>query len=187
MSTKYVKFTDQDLVWRACQGELSACSRLITQYLPFIRRRATFYFLPGIEVEDMIQEGLLGLLKAIRLYDRTQGIFGAFVILCVSSAMSTMVKATLSSRQRPLLNYTSLEEALNLKDSSLGPEDRLIAAEQVAEWRGKIASCLSPFEQNVLKLYIYGHSYTEISKLLLSSYKAVDNALQRVRRKLRSA
>ena len=187
MATRCVNPSDQDLVLQACQGEVDAFSRLIARYLPFIRRQAAYYFLPGIEIEDVVQEGLLGLLKAIRLYDSTQGVFGAFANLCVSSAMATMVKSALSSRQRPLWDYAPLEEAVGLEDSSLGPEDRLIVAEQMAEWRGKISSRLSPFEQNVLKLYVSGHSYTEISELLVSSSKAVDNALQRVRRKLRSA
>lgn len=190
MVTGLLECKDEELVLRARQGGVEAFTQLVTRYLPMIRRRASRYALPGLEAEDVVQEGLLGLLKAIRLYDSSQGVFGAFAALCVSSSMATLAKSALSSRQRPLMDYSSLEDegrgAAVLWDKSVGPEEQLIVAEQVAELSRKITSLLSPFEQNVLKLYLSGHSYTEISQLLLSTTKAVDNALQRVRRKLRS-
>lgn len=190
MGTGLLGCNDEELVLRARQGEVEAFSQLVSRYLPMIRRRASRYPLPGLEAEDVVQEGLLGLLKAIRLYDSAQGTFGAFASLCVSSSMATLAKSALSSRQRPLMDYSSLEDDMDgtaLRDRSVGPEEQLIAAEQAAELNRKISSLLSPFEQNVLKLYLSGHSYTEISQLLSSTTKAVDNALQRVRRKLRSA
>ena len=180
----------RELVLLARQGDAEAVSRLVARYLPMIRRRASRYPLPGLEAEDVVQEGLLGLLKAIRLYDSTQGSFGAFAFLCVGSSLAALARSALSPRQRPLMDYSPLEEEQNgdaLWDSSCGPEERLIAAEQAAELQRKMESLLSPYERNVLKLYLSGHSYTEISQLLSSTTKAVDNALQRVRRKLRSA
>ena len=190
MGTGLLDQKDEDLVLRARQGEVEAFSRLVTRYLPMVRRRALRYPLPGLEAEDVVQEGLLGLLKAIRLYDPAQGAFGAFASLCVSSSMAALARSALSSRQRPLMDYSPLENSSGedtLQDRGISPEEQLIAAEQMAELNRKIASLLSPFEQNVLKLYLSGHSYTEIAQLLSSTSKAVDNALQRVRRKLRSA
>ena len=189
----YYQLKDEELVLLAADGDNTAVAELVTRYLPMIRKRASRYSLPGLEPEDLVQEGLLGLLKAIRLFDIMQGSFSAFASLCVSSSMASVAKSTLSLRNRPLVDYSSLqgssedEQCLSLRDMAIGPEEQLIIAEQVSELNLKITSLLSLFEQRVLKLYLGGHSYTEISQLLLSTTKAVDNALQRVRRKLRSA
>lgn len=179
--------TDEALVLAARAGDDSAVTELVARYLPMIRRRASRYFLPGMEGEDVIQEGLIGLLKAIRLYDKRQSSFPAFVSVCVSSTMATAAKAALSQKSRPLSDYSSLEELETIRqEQTISPEEEIIIAEQMEELGGKIHTLLSSFEQQALTLYLSGHSYLEISQLLRTTSKAVDNALQRVRRKLRS-
>lgn len=179
--------TDEALILSARKGDDAAVTELVARYLPMIRRRAARYFLPGMEAEDIVQEGLIGLLKAIRLYDGQQSAFPTFAYLCVGSTMAAAAKAALSQKSRPLSDYSTLEalEASTL-EQPISPEEEVIIAEQLAELDGKIRTRLSAFEQQALTLYLSGHSYTEISQLLLTPPKAVDNALQRVRRKLRS-
>lgn len=187
MTRALKNLTDEALILSARKGDDEAVTELVTRYLPMIRRRASRYFLPGMEAEDVIQEGLIGLLKAIRLYDGRQSAFPTFASLCVGSTMATAARAALSQKNQPLSDYSTLEE---LEGSSaerpMSPEEEVIIAEQLAELDGKIHTRLSGFEQKALTLYLSGHSYAEISQLLLTSPKAVDNALQRVRRKLRS-
>lgn len=188
MTRAVQNLTDEALVRSACGGDDPAVTELVTRYLPMIRRRASRYFLPGMEAEDVVQEGLIGLLKAIRLYDGSQSSFPVFASLCVGSTMATAAKAALSQKSRPLSDYSPLDELeTSPEEPSFSPEEEIIIAEQLDELNGKIQTLLSSFEQQVLTLYLSGHSYLEISQLLRTSSKAVDNALQRVRRKLRSA
>lgn len=186
--TRAVKnLTDEALVHAARAGDDAAVTELVARYLPMIRRRASRYFLPGMEGEDVVQEGLIGLLKAVRFYDAGQSSFASFASVCVSSTLATAAKAALSQKSRPLSDYSSLDELDGAqKEQTVGPEEEIIIAEQVEELGGKIHTLLSDFEQQALTLYLSGHSYQEISQLLRTTSKAVDNALQRVRRKLRS-
>ena len=187
MTKALENLTDEALILSARKGDESAVTELVARYLPMIRRRAARYFLPGMEAEDVVQEGLIGLLKAVRLYDPRQGPFAAFVSVCVASTMATAAKAALSQKSRPLSDYSPLEELDEVRrDPQVSPEEEIIIAEQMEELRGRIDTLLSGFEQRVLTLYLSGHSYSEISQLLRTTSKAVDNALQRVRRKLRS-
>ena len=180
--------TDEELVLSARAGEAPAVSELMARYLPMIRRRAARYFLPGMDAEDVVQEGLIGLLKAIRLYDGKQSAFSTFASVCVASNMATAAKAALSQKSRPLSDYSPLEELDEARGARpVSPEEEIIIAEQVGELRERMGTLLSGFERRVLTLYLSGHSYAEISQLLRTASKAVDNALQRVRRKLRSA
>lgn len=187
MTRALQNLTDEALILSAREGDDCAVTELVTRYLPMIRRRAARYFLPGMDAEDVVQEGLIGLLKAIRLYDGRQSAFPSFASICVASTMATAAKAALSQKSRPLSDYSPLEElAGSFAESLISPEEEIIIAEQVGELYGKLHAVLSSFEQRALTLYLSGHSYLEISQLLRTSPKAVDNALQRVRRKLRS-
>lgn len=187
MTRALQNLTDEALILSARAGDDSAVTELVARYLPMIRRRASRYFLPGLDAEDVVQEGLIGLLKAIRLFDGRQSTFPTFAAVCVGSTMATAAKAALSQKSRPLSDYSSLEELDDVrKDQNVSPEEEIIIAEQMEELTGKIGTLLSSFEQQALTLYLSGHSYLEISQLLRTTSKAVDNALQRVRRKLRS-
>ena len=188
MTRALKNFTDEALILSARKGDDEAVTELVTRYLPMIRRRGARYFLPGMEVEDLAQEGLIGLLKAIRLYAGRQSAFPTFAYLCVGSTMAAAAKAALSQKSRPLSDYATLEALeAGSAEQPVSPEEEIIIAEQLAELEVKLRTKLSGFEQKALTLYLSGHSYTEISQLLHTSSKAVDNALQRVRRKLRSA
>ena len=140
-----------------------------------------------MEAEDIVQEGLLGLLKAIRLYQPGKSEFAAFASLCISSSMADAARSALSGKSIPLRDYASLSEEGTILLPAGDPAQQVMAREQLAELERKIRTSLSVFEQQVLRLYLTGRSYAEISRLLLTTPKAVDNALQRVRRKLRSA
>ena len=187
MTKALQNLTDEDLIRAARSGDDSAVGELVARYLPMVRHGAARYFLPGMDAEDVVQEGLIGLLKAIRLYDGRQSAFATFASVCVASTMATAAKAALSQKSRPLSDYSPLEELDEARqDQHVSPEEEIIIAEQVEELKGRIDTLLSGFEQRALTLYLSGHSYSEISQLLRTTSKAVDNALQRVRRKLRS-
>ena len=178
---------DEDLCALACGGDRMAEEQLVVRYQQLTRACSRPYFLAGGDSEDLIQEAMFGLLKAIRLYDGRQSAFATFASVCVASTMATAAKAALSQKSRPLSDYSPLEELDEARqDQHVSPEEEIIIAEQVEELKGRIDTLLSGFEQRALTLYLSGHSYSEISQLLRTTSKAVDNALQRVRRKLRS-
>ena len=178
--------SDEELIRMLRDGSDTAVTELILRYLPLIRHKAAGYRLPGMERDDLVQEGLLGLLKAISLYDGNKSSFATFASLCVSGSMVTAAKSARSQMNLPLANYVPLSDD-ELPISGDNPEQRLATREQVEELLQWISTSLSSFEQQVLKLYLTGHPYNAIADLLSTSPKAVDNALQRVRRKLRTA
>lgn len=167
-------------------GSSTAMTELVMRYLPLIRHKAAGYCLPGMEKDDLVQEGLLGLLKAISFYEAGKSSFATFASICVSSSMATAAKSALSQKSMPLVDYVPLSDDETIAALDNTPEQHLAAREQAAELLDKISTTLSLFEQQVLRLYLTGHAYYEIAEILLTSPKAVDNALQRVRRKLRT-
>ncbi|MEG0541141.1 MAG: sigma-70 family RNA polymerase sigma factor [Angelakisella sp.] len=190
MENRYQQYPDDDLVALARTGNRLAITELVTRYLPLVRHKAAGYRLPGMESEDIVQEGLLGLMKAVSLYSPKRSSFATFVSLCISTSMATAARTALSGKSFPLRDYLPLptDDVASVKDNHQGsPEQHLVEREQVAELFRRIDTMLSTFEQQALKLYLSGHSYTDISAMLDTTSKAVDNALQRVRRKLRSA
>lgn len=180
--------TKETLVELAQNGSSHALSELILQMLPLIRKKAEKYILPGMDADDLLQECLLGLLKAVRYYDPAQSSFSTFAALCISSHMSSAAKAALSLKSKPLNESVSFEaSALPPEDVLPGPEDQLIVREQLAELASVARNRFSKFEQVIFKLYLSGYSYFQIAQLSHATPKAVDNAMQRIRRKLRSA
>lgn len=189
MKDKYKDLADEELVKLARSKDITATTELVTRYLPFIRQKAAGYCLPGMEAEDIVQEGLIGFLKALGLYDPEKSSFKTFLSICVTSSIATAAKAALSLKGLPLRDYTSLseqDEEHNFNSRCYSPEQHLLISEQASDLFHKLETMLSPFEKRILTLYLSGHSYVEISALLQTSSKAVDNALQRIRRKLRS-
>lgn len=189
MNNRYGQHKDDVLAALAKSGDRLATTELVTRYLPLVRHKAASYRLPGMELDDIVQEGLMGLVKAIRLYSPERSSFPTFASLCIATSMATAAKAALSQKSFPLWDYLPLPDdnaptAEHSRQDS--PEQHLVEREQVAELYRRIDTELSPFEQQALKLYLSGHSYTDISVLMCTTPKAVDNALQRVRRKLRS-
>jgi RNA polymerase sporulation-specific sigma factor len=189
---------DAYLVALAKRGSADAYARIVKRYRGFVRLKASSYFLLGGDAEDLIQEGLLGLYKAIRDFrtDRESS-FRNFAELCITRQIITAVKTASRNKHAPLNQYLSfaqtpaaagdsdatLEEVLPGPPSD-DPADRVIASEELQSLIACLSSVLSDLESRVLSLYLDGHSYELIGRRLECDTKTVDNALQRVKRKV---
>ena len=175
MGIQHQGLTDEELVTLAQQGSDEETAQLVSRYIPLVRGQAARYFGPGLEQEDLMQEGFIGLLKAIRAYDPSKGSsFRTFAALCVNRRMMSAVRSSHSDANTPLEPFGDVD-----------PEQYLIGKEEGNALLSRILSQLSVFEQHALKLYLRGHSYREMSQILRVSPKSVDNAIQRIRRKLK--
>ena len=189
--------TDEEIVELAKYGNVGALEFLINKYKNFVRAKARTYFLIGADREDIIQEGMLGLYKAIRdyRYDR-QASFRAFAEICVTRQIITAIKTATRQKHIPLNSYVSLNKPVFDEESerTLGevvvtekdgnPEELFIYQENLMDIESTMNKILSPLEQEVVGLYLEGKSYQEIAEQLNRHVKSVDNALQRVKRKL---
>ncbi len=189
--------TDEEIVELAKRGNVSALEYLINKYKNFVRAKARTYFLIGADREDIIQEGMIGLYKAIRdyRYDR-QASFRAFAEICVTRQIITAIKTATRQKHIPLNSYVSLNKPVFDEESerTLGevvttekdgnPEELFINQENLMDIESTMRKILSPLEQEVVDLYLEGKSYQEIAEQLDRHVKSVDNALQRVKRKL---
>ena len=187
--------TDEEVVELAKYGNVGALEFLINKYKNFVRAKARTYFLIGADREDIIQEGMIGLYKAIRdyRYDR-QASFRAFAEICVTRQIITAIKTATRQKHIPLNSYVSLNKPVFDEESerTLGevvitekdgnPEDLFINQENLMDIESTMNKILSPLEQEVVGLYLEGKSYQEIAEQLDRHVKSVDNALQRVKR-----
>jgi len=191
---------DHYLVAQAKQGRADAYDAIVRRYRGFVRLKASSYFLLGGESDDLIQEGLLGLYKAVRDYrsDRESS-FRNFAELCITRQIITAVKTATRNKHTPLNQYVSFSQspaAAGDSDSTLDevlpgpsagdPANQVIASEELASLVSCLSSVLSELESRVLSLYLDGHSYEVIAERLECDTKTVDNALQRVKRKVGS-
>lgn len=186
------------VVLAAQGGDQRACADLVRKYRGLIRSKARSYYLVGGDRDDIIQEGMIGLYKAIRDYDVTrQASFHSFADLCVTRQIITAVKSATRRKHSPLNGYVSLSRSTSMEEDGERVLSDILAAKGVcdpaeivvAAWetdfiRTGVADALSPFEAKVLTLYTNGRSYQEIADVLHRHTKAVDNALQRVKRKM---
>lgn len=191
------ELSDIELVTEARSGNNEAFEILISRYKPSITAKAKTYFLRGADREDIIQEGLIGLVKAIRDFksDRTCG-FRAFAELCITRQIITAIKTATRQKHIPLNSYVSLYNNessgegermlidLIEGDSSLNPEEYMIINESYKGIDDKLLKILSKFERSVLEHYIAGKSYVEIAAVVGRPVKSIDNALQRIKHKL---
>jgi RNA polymerase sporulation-specific sigma factor len=189
--------TDEELVSRWQDGDSAALDALLRRYRRFARAKARTYFLVGADADDVEQEGMIGLFKAARDYraDR-QSSFRAFAELCVTRQVISAIKASTRFKHQPLNRYVSISGVRGSDDPgqrhveelldqhSADPADLVVSAEQLYEMRRYMAECLSRLEVDVLRLYVEGKSYQEIGVQLGRHTKAIDNALQRIKRKL---
>jgi RNA polymerase sporulation-specific sigma factor len=189
---------DVGLVVAARGGDENASCELVRRYRGLIRSKARSYFFVGADRDDVIQEGMVGLFKAIRDYDPTrQASFHSFAELCVTRQIITAVKSATRRKHSPLNGYVSLSRSTSLEDDGerllsdilavkeiCDPAEIVISAWETNFIRTGMADALSPFESQVLKLYTNGRSYQQIADSLGRHTKAVDNALQRVKRKM---
>ena len=180
--------SDEALIAQAQCGDTDALTEIVCRYLPLIRQKASGYSTSPADRDDLIQEGLIGLLNAVKTYRDAKGAaFRTYCSVCVQNKMLTEMEKRSSSKQQAMQNYLPLEE---LDRSAVNSDEddpfRIIAAQEGHDLlMEKAKTLLSGLEQETLALYLSGYSYEEIAERLGLSYKAVDNALQRVRRKLR--
>lgn len=188
---------DERLVQEAQNGNPFAEAELLDKYKPFVKAKSRAYFLIGADSEDIIQEGMIGLYKAIRDYDKQKNAsFRSFAELCVNRQMITAIKAATRQKHQPLNTYISLNKPVFEGESEetyldmlqegalLNPEALLIGQENKMFLENQMVKNLSRFESHVLTLYLQGRSYFEIAHMLKKSEKSIDNALQRVKKKL---
>lgn len=197
-SSIYDGYTDEDLLARirACHGD-DALDYLINKYRNFVRSKARSYFLIGADREDIVQEGMIGFFKAIRDFREDKlSSFRAFAELCVTRQIITAIKTATRQKHIPLNSYVSLNKPIYDEDSDRtlldvlsgarisDPEELVISREEFVDIEQKMEEILSDLEWRVLMSYLDGKSYQEIAVDLHRQVKSIDNALQRVKRKL---
>ena len=198
----YEQYPDDELIDRLRRGEESIMDYICDKYKNLVRSKAKSMFILGADSDDLIQEGMIGLFKAVRDYDMGRDAsFYTFAELCISRQMYTAVQASKRQKHQPLNTYVSLDtgnssgegdekEGLNLGElladrAELSPEELFLDKERVAYLEKAIEEELSDFERQVLDLYMTGMSYTQIARVLGRDEKATDNALQRLKTKIK--
>ena len=193
---RFEEMTDEDIVSLSQNGDGQALAFLLDKYKNFVRSKARSYFLIGADHEDIVQEGMIGLYKAIRDF-KSQKLtsFRAFAELCVKRQIITAIKTATRQKHLPLNSYVSLNKPLYDEESDrtlldviegrvTNPEDLYISQEDLNSIQNQIGELLSDLEQQVLASFLDGKSYQEIAAALGRHVKSIDNALQRVKRKL---
>ncbi|WP_034300897.1 RNA polymerase sporulation sigma factor SigH [Bacillus cihuensis] len=193
----YANLEDMVLVKMSHSGDSESLAFLINKYQNFVQMKTRPYFLIGADKEDLVQEGMIGLYKAIRDFKEDMNTsFKSFADLCITRQILTAIKVANRQKHGPLNAYISLDKPLydnesnyTLKDmiseqEITNPEVLIINQENFDDINKKISKLLSELERRVMDLYIKGHSYVEISEELNTHVKSIDNALQRVKRKL---
>lgn len=202
MTGKYLDYdqcTDGELIDRLRRGEESIMDYICDKYKNLVRSKAKSMFILGADNEDLIQEGMIGLFKAVRDFDSGRDAsFYTFAELCISRQMYTAVQASKRQKHFPLNTYVSLDSGDNAPDeqegwltefmtdrTELSPEELFLDKERVAYLEESIDRDLSDFERQVLDLFLTGMSYSQIARVLGRDEKATDNALQRLKAKIR--
>nr|WP_219914684.1 RNA polymerase sporulation sigma factor SigH [Thalassobacillus sp. CUG 92003] len=191
------KLEDEEIIGHINAGKSEALDYLIHKYRNFVRAKARTYFLIGADREDIVQEGMIGLYKAIRDYQGDKlSSFKAFAELCVTRQIITAIKTATRQKHIPLNSYVSLDKPIYDEESdrtlldiiagskTIDPQEMMVNKEKFGDMEEKMAELLSDLEQQVLALYLDGRTYQEISAQLERHIKSIDNALQRVKRKL---
>ncbi|MBD8007138.1 RNA polymerase sporulation sigma factor SigH [Bacillus norwichensis] len=195
--TAFDLLEDEALIELVHKGDSEALDYLIKKYRNFVRAKARSYFLIGADNEDIVQEGMIGLYKAIRDFKEEKlASFKAFAELCITRQIITAIKTATRQKHIPLNSYVSLDKPIYDEESdrtlmdvisgakTMDPEELLIHRERFNSIEDKMTELLSDLERKVLALYLDGRTYQEISYELDRHVKSIDNALQRVKRKL---
>jgi RNA polymerase sporulation-specific sigma factor len=195
--SQYEMMSDEEIVDLVRENDAEALEYLINKYKNFVRAKARSYFLIGADREDIVQEGMIGLNKSIRDFrgDKLTS-FKAFAELCITRQIITAIKTATRQKHIPLNSYVSLDKPIYDEDSDrtlldvicgtkvTDPEELFINREEFDDIEGKMSEILSDLERQVLMLYLDGRSYQQIAVELKRHVKSIDNALQRVKRKL---
>lgn len=194
----YEDATDEELVQTARAGDDRAVDVLLRRHRRLVRARTASYYLAGGEPDDLVQEGMIGLYQAVLEYDPRAGArFRTFADLCVSRQLATALKAANRHKHRPLNDYVSLHRPISRDEEDgdtladvlptaahVDPAEQVIVRERVHDLRGYVDTALTHLEVEVLRMHLDGRSYREIARVLRRHAKSVDNALQRIKRKL---
>ena len=194
---KLIDMTDDELIVLSKNGDGYATEVLMEKYRNFVRSRSRTYFLIGADKEDIIQEGMIGLYKAIRDYKpEAQASFKSFAELCITRQIITAIKTATRQKHIPLNSYISLSKPVYddenervlldtvIERKKLDPEEIMIDKERFSSIEEKLSDILSKLEWKVLSKYLEGKSYTEIARQINKSEKSIDNALQRIKKKI---
>lgn len=193
---KFSSCTDEEVVELA-KDDARAFEYILKKYKNFVRSKARSYFLIGADKEDIVQEGMIGLYKAVRDYNQEKkASFRAFAELCITRQIITAVKTATRQKHKPLNSYVSLNKKVYDEESERtlvdiiaatrisNPEDIIIDKEDMFAIEGDISSMLSSLEKSVLSYYLRGKSYLDIARIMNRSEKSIDNALQRAKVKI---
>lgn len=195
---KYNNLTDEQIILQIKQGDEKALSYLLDKYKELVNIKVGKYFMVGAEKEDIVQEGMIGLFKAIKNFDPTkQNTFKSFANICVERQLITAIKSSNRQKHMPLNSYLSLNSSAyeNNEDESVelidtfdsktieDPLETVMKKEYYSEIENAVNKSLSKFEKQVLDRFIKGESYVKIAEKLDSPVKSVDNAIQRIRKK----
>lgn len=194
---KLQSMSDDELIIQTKNGNGYAIEVLMERYRNFVRSKSRTYFLIGADKEDIIQEGMIGLYKSIRDFKPdAQTSFRSFAELCVTRQMITAIKKATRQKHIPLNSYISLNKSQYDEDSDrvlletfvgrnvLNPEEIILDKERFYHIESKLPEILSKLELHVLTEYLKGKSYTEIASIIGKSDKSIDNALQRIKKKI---
>lgn len=196
---KYDSYTDEELIERLRDGEEAVMEYLIAKYKDLVLKKTRSMYILGADHDDLLQEGMLGLFKAIRDYDAGRdAAFSTFAELCVTRQVYTAIQAANRQKHSFLNYYVSLEAGMeegneqirslleSYTDGSVSsPETIVVGRDSMEAFLAEMERVLSPFERQVVELQITGMNYTEIAAVLNREAKAVDNAIQRIRNKIR--
>lgn len=180
--------TDEELVRLAQSGDEAATETLMLRYADLVRRRARGFFLAGGETEDLIQEGMIGLYRAICDYkaEKNGMQFKSFAYLCITRRIIDAVKASARRKNVPLNNYVSIFDESESVPVGVSPEEEMIRLEDRREFLQKMGKTLSAFEFRIIVMYMDGMTCAEICAVTGKTEKSVDNAIQRSKRKLQT-
>ncbi len=186
------KASDLELVKLAQAGEQKAMNMLMERYKVVSASVVRRYFLIGGDTDDLLQEGMMGVVNAINSFNENKGEFKNYVYSCVKNRIISCIKTYNAIKNKPLKDYVSLsggvdegDKTLILQDPKLGPEDLFIESESEKELNELIKGALSESEYKILSLYIEGLSYSQISEKSNKTVKSVDNAIQRIKKKIK--
>lgn len=193
----YAKMTDEELIEALRKGENEIIDYLMNKYKNLVRKKAKALYLIGGDTDDLIQEGMIGLFKAVRDYrGDKESSFYHFADLCIARQLYTAVEASQRKKHSPLNSYIPLyadsgdSDELNLENAlssmdELNPEKMVIHQENLKAFQKKVSDSLSSMEKEVLTYYLQGYDYIQIAEAMGKEPKAIDNALQRLKKKLK--
>ena len=176
---------DEELIKLYRDGNEDAIDIIFERYKYLVRKKAKAMYIAGGDNDDLIQEGMIGLLGSVYGYDPDEGVrFETFATVCISNRIKSAVRNQLRSKHMPLNGYVDIDD-VEISDDMSDPQTMIIMQERFEDLSESIEKKLTDLEKDVLRLHIGGHNYSSIAEMLSISVKSVDNALQRARKKLK--